>query len=308
QLSAIPIVSRTGQVTLGQVTQIRQGRAPTQIQRVDRKRAVQVSAAVAGRPVGDVAKDLRVKLETVTLPPNYRYEVRGSVQQLNATLAALSAALALSVLLVYMTLVALYESFLYPLAIMFALPLSAVGAFSALMLTGNTINIFSMIGLIALMGLVEKNGILLVDYANTLRSRGQSRRDALANAGSTRLRPIVMTSATVVAAMAPLTLKLEAGAESRAPMAVVIIGGVVSSTVLTLFVVPVIYTLLDDLQERFNIKGTFRWPWNRKAEAEPATGGPLAPAHGAPLPAPPAGATASAATTLHAVADPDAGG
>ena len=307
QLSAIPIVSRTGQVTLGQVTQIRQGRAPTQIQRVDRKRAVQVSAAVAGRPVGDVAKDLRVKLETLTLPPNYRYEVRGSVQQLNATLAALSAALALSVLLVYMTLVALYENFLYPLAIMFALPLSAVGAFSALMLTGNTINIFSMIGLIALMGLVEKNGILLVDYANTLRSRGQTRMDALANAGSTRLRPIVMTSATVVAAMAPLTLKFEAGAESRAPMAVVIVGGVVSSTILTLYVVPVIYSLLDDLQERFNIKGTFRWPWNRKAEAEGAAVGMPAPAHGAPMGAPAAGTSASAATTLHSAADPDAG-
>ncbi|MBI2887415.1 MAG: efflux RND transporter permease subunit [Chloroflexi bacterium] len=274
-LVAVPLTSsKAGSITLGQVTRLRTGRAPVQISRVDRKRSISVSATVAGRPVGDVAQDLRERLKAVALPPGYRWEVRGTVQQLEAAFAALLGALSLSVLLIYMLLVALYESWLYPLAIMFSLPVSLAGAFGGLYITGNTLNIFSMIGMIALMGLVAKNAILLVDYTNTLRERGLARGEALVEAGRTRLRPIVMTTATVIAAMLPLAFKIEAGAESRAPMAVVIIGGSISSTLLTLVLVPVMYTLLDDLQHRLRVPATFRWPWRRPApapaELEPA--------------------------------------
>ena len=298
-LGSMPVAgSKSGLVALSQVTKPRPARAPVQITRVDRKRSVQVSAAVTDRPVGDVARDLRASLAALTLPTGYRYEVRGTVQQLDSAMGALSAALALSVLLIYMTLVALYESLLIPLAIMFSLPVSVVGAFGGLILTGNTLNIFSMIGMIALMGLSAKNAILLVDYANTLRKRGTARNEALLEAGRTRLRPIVMTSATVIAAMTPLVVKLEAGAESRAPMAAVIIGGVFSSTLLTLFVVPVVYTLLDDLQTRFHVRTEFRWPWHR---TQPATGAGVA---AAPTASPSLGAAAAQSGPLSAVAEP----
>jgi len=278
------------------VTTQRRGQSPTQIQRVDRKRSVQVNAQVAGRALGDVARDLRENLAGVAMPPGYRWDVRGTVQQMQAAQAALGGALVLSILLIYMLLVALYESWLYPLAIMFALPVSVGGAVAGLFLTGNTFNIFSMIGMIALMGLVAKNAILLVDYTNTLRARGLERADALIEAACTRLRPIVMTSATVVAAMLPLAMKFEAGAESRAPIAVVIIGGSLSSTLLTLVLVPVMYTYLDSLQNVFKLRHAFKWPWQR---TRPEAAGPSEPV--------PVYAPARGLSTMASIADGDGG-
>src|SRR5439155_22886339 len=136
----------------------------------------------------------------------------------------------------------------YPLVLMFSVPLGLVGSLFALFITGNTINIFSLIGLIMGFGLVAKNGILLVDFTNMLREQGLGRTEALAQAVRTRLRPILMTSATMVFGMFPLALKLESGAESRAPMAVVVIGAIMMATVLAVFVIPPVYTLFDDLQ------------------------------------------------------------
>jgi HAE1 family hydrophobic/amphiphilic exporter-1 len=147
-----------------------------------------------------------------------------------------------------MLLVALYESWFYPIVLILGVPLGIVGALLGLFVTHNTLNIFSIIGLIMAVGLVVKTGILLVDYTNTLRKRGMSRTEALAEAARIRLRPILMTTATMTFGMLPLALKLEPGAESRAPMAVVVIGGLLSSTLLAIFVTPALYTLLDDLQ------------------------------------------------------------
>ena len=147
-----------------------------------------------------------------------------------------------------MLLVALYESWFYPIVLILAVPLGIVGALLGLFVTHNTLNIFSIIGLIMAVGLVVKTGILLVDFTNTLRKRGMGRTEALAEAARVRLRPILMTTATMTFGMLPLALKLEPGAESRAPMAVVVIGGLLSSTLLAIFVTPALYTLLDDLQ------------------------------------------------------------
>jgi HAE1 family hydrophobic/amphiphilic exporter-1 len=169
------------------------------------------------------------------------------VDRLNQTFIALLQALAMSAVLIYMLLAALYENLLRPLAIMFSIPLALVGAFTGLLVSGNTLNFFAMLGMVLLMALVAKNAILLVDYTDTLRKRGMARSDAIIEAGATRLRPILMTSFTIVFAMVPLALKLEAGAESRSPIAVVLIGGVLSSMLLTLVVVPVVYTLLEDI-------------------------------------------------------------
>jgi hypothetical protein len=147
-----------------------------------------------------------------------------------------------------MLLVALYESWFQPFVLILSVPLGLVGSVVGLWLTGNTVNIFSLMGLIMAFGLVAKNGILLVDFANLLRKQGMGRTQALAQAARTRLRPILMTSSTMIFGMLPLTFKAEAGGETRAPMAVVVIGAVTTSTILAVLVLPAVYTLFDDLQ------------------------------------------------------------
>jgi HAE1 family hydrophobic/amphiphilic exporter-1 len=153
--------------------------------------------------------------------------------------------------MVYMILAAQFESFVHPFTIMFSLPVSLIGAMGLLMLTGERISIFSLIGVILLMGLVTKNAILLVDYTITLRRRGMERNDALLKAGPIRLRPILMTTAAMVFGMLPTALKIGEGSESRAPMAIAVIGGLITSTLLTLVVIPVVYTIVDDLESYF---------------------------------------------------------
>jgi HAE1 family hydrophobic/amphiphilic exporter-1 len=248
-LANLPIPTAGGGFTrLGQVADLTRASAPTSVSRQDRQRTLTISVTPNG-PVGQVAENLRQALAEYPLPSGYQTIVGGSAATLDQAFGQLVAALWLSVLLIYMLLVALYESWLHPFAIMFSVPVSLVGAFVGLWVTGNTLNIFSMLGILMLLGLVAKNGILLVDYTNTLRGRGLARLPAVLEAAPTRLKPIMMTSATIVMAMIPLALKLEAGAESRAPLAVVVIGGVISSTFLTLYLVPAVYTYLDSLGE-----------------------------------------------------------
>jgi len=225
---------------------------------------------VAGRSLGDVTRDARAATNALALPEGYRLTYAGQVEQLSLAFTALMSAMAMSVVLVYMLMVALYESWLTPFAIMFSVPVALVGAFSGLYLTGNTFNIFSLIGMIMLIGLVGKNAILLIDFTDTLRQRGMARTEALLEAGYTRLRPIIMTTATVVFAMLPLSLKLEEGGESRAPLAVVIIGGVLSSTLLTLLLVPSVYTILDDAK---NLVGAMGRRLRRRSAPAPAYAG-----------------------------------
>ena len=163
------------------------------------------------------------------------------------TFKALPLSLAVSALLIYMLLAARYEALLRPLAIMFSISLAPIGAFLGLWATGSTFNLFSRLGMILLMALVAKNAILLVDFTDTLRKRGVDRTQAIVEAGATRIRPILMSTFTLVFAMIPLSLKLAPSAEARSPIAVVIIGGVLSSMFLTLLIVPVVYTLRDDI-------------------------------------------------------------
>jgi len=151
------------------------------------------------------------------------------------------------VILIYMVLAAQFESLVHPFTVMLSLPLSVVGALGLLAMTGRTLNIFSMIGMIMLMGLVTKNAILLIDYTNMLRSRGMARNDAILKAGPVRLRPILMTAVSTVAGMLPVAIGLGEGAESRAPMGTCIVGGMVTSTLLTLIVIPIVYTIMDDV-------------------------------------------------------------
>jgi hydrophobic/amphiphilic exporter-1 (mainly G- bacteria), HAE1 family len=251
-------------VTLGQIATLTNGSGPVTIQRVNREGTVSLTASPVGRPLGDVASDIQRTLNGLSLPAGYSFALRGQVQIFNQAITALGAALVLSFILEYMLLVALYESWLFPLVRMLTVPLGMVGALVLVWLTGNTINIFSIIGLIMGEGLVAKSGILLVDYTNTLRERGVGRTEALQEAVRVRLRPILMTSATMIFGMLPLALKLEPGAETRSPMAVVVIGALLSSTVLTLVIVPALYTVIDDLQIR--LFGAKRQPWQGSDE------------------------------------------
>ena len=245
----IPLVTASGtQVSLGQVADVEQTVGPSQIMRKDRQQIITIGADLSGRPLGAVTQDLQAQFNALAVHPGTTISMGGSSQEQTDAFLQLIEALGLSVLLMYMLLVALYESLLYPLVIMLSVPLAVVGALGGLWVTDNTLNMMSLIGMIMLCGIVAKNAILLVDYTNTLRQRGMERNAALREAGPVRLRPILMTTASMVFAMLPSALKVGQGAELRAPLAVVVIGGLLSSTLLTLVFVPAVYTIVDDIQ------------------------------------------------------------
>src|SRR5215204_1541970 len=234
-------------VPLSQVADVRSGVGPQQIERRQLERQINISAGVIpGYPLGDVAAAVKASIDSLGLPPGYHAVFTGDVQNLNDTKGYVAEALILAVVFIYLILASLFGSFLQPLAIMLALPLSFIGVALALLLTKGNMNVMSMIGIIMLMGLVTKNGILLVDFTNQQREHGGDREHAILTAARTRIRPIIMTTFAMVFGMIPLALAIGAGAEQRAPMARAVIGGLVTSTLLTLFVVPVMYTLLDD--------------------------------------------------------------
>jgi hydrophobic/amphiphilic exporter-1 (mainly G- bacteria), HAE1 family len=199
-----------------------------------------------GFGVGDVAASVRGAIDSIGLPAGYRTVFRGDVQNLEETKGYVAEALLLAVVFIYLILASLFGSFFQPLAIMLSLPLSFIGVALALLATKGNLNVMTMIGIIMLLGLVTKNGILLVDFANHRREQGDDTVTALLASARIRLRPIIMTTVAMIAGMIPLSFALGAGAEQRAPMGRAVIGGLITSTLLTLFVVPAVYSLLDD--------------------------------------------------------------
>jgi hydrophobic/amphiphilic exporter-1 (mainly G- bacteria), HAE1 family len=251
----------TALVPLGNVVNYGMSTTPSEINRQDLIRQVVITANLDNLPLGTAVKKIEEAARRLTMAPGYRVVFSGEAEDMAESFGYMGEALILAIIFVYLILAAQFESFVDPLAIMFSLPLSIVGMAGMLVLTRGTINIMSLIGLIMLMGLVTKNAILLVDFTKTLRSRGMSRRDALIAAGRTRLRPILMTTLAMIFGMLPLALALGQGAEMRAPMARAVIGGLITSTLLTLLVVPVVYTILDDFGE------WVRRRWEVKEEA-----------------------------------------
>jgi HAE1 family hydrophobic/amphiphilic exporter-1 len=250
----IPVLSSnangtaTPMIPLSQVAEVRAGVGPQQIERRMLERMISISAGVLpDYNTGDVAAAAEEAISKVGLPPGYRTIFGGDVQSMNETKGYVLEAIILAVIFIYLILASLFGSFLQPLAIMIALPLSFIGVALALLITKGNLNVMSMIGIIMLMGLVTKNGILLVDFTNQQRATGMERARALMNAGRIRLRPIIMTTVAMIFGMLPLAFAIGEGAEQRAPMARAVIGGLITSTLLTLFVVPVVYSLLDDL-------------------------------------------------------------
>jgi hydrophobe/amphiphile efflux-1 (HAE1) family protein len=231
---------------------------PENIRRQDLQRRVALFANVQGRPAGDAGTEVQQLVKSYQLPPGLRFDVGGQIRDQQEVSGAIFGALALAVIFIYIVLASQFGSFLQPIAIMVSLPLSIVGVMLGLLVTNTTLNIFSMIGIVFLMGLVTKNAILLVDFANQGQRNGLGRFDALLAAGQTRLRPILMTTAAMIFGMLPLALGLGEGAEQQAPMGRAIIGGVITSTLLTLVVVPVIYSYIDALEARLLKRGPAR--------------------------------------------------
>jgi HAE1 family hydrophobic/amphiphilic exporter-1 len=284
-------VDRTGtpvMVPLGQVAKLEHGGAPAQIDRQALERVATIEGNFQGRPLTDVVGDIQKRLAKMDLPPGYRFDFGGEQADFVETVGYMVEALTMAVVFLYIILASQFGSFLKPLAIMLSLPLSLVGVMLALAMARGSLNIMSMIGIIMLMGLVTKNAILLVDFANKARERGSNRTEAIVDAGQLRLRPIVMTTLAMIFGMIPTALALGEGGEFRAPMAHAVIGGLITSTLLTLVVVPVVYTYLDDF-------GAWCGVWAAKLFGEPeaaldpdlpSAGAPVgpAPAFGAPLP------------------------
>jgi len=253
-LSKLYVRSRDGRlVELRNLVRIQEGGGPSVIDRVDRQRSISLFASLEGKPLGQAVEELNAIAGRI-LPADYLPKYRGTAETMSESFRYLMFALILGVIMAYMVLAAQFESFVHPFTVLLSMPLSFIGAFSALLITGNTLNIFSLIGLILLMGLVKKNAILLVDYTNVLRERGIPRREAILQAGPVRLRPILMTTFAMVFGMMPVAFGVGEGSETRSPMGIAVIGGLLTSLFLTLVVVPAAYDLFDDWQERFKAR------------------------------------------------------
>lgn len=256
-------------VRLNQVATVRESTGPNQVNRRDLTREVAINANAYGRAAGDVSNDIRARLESIQFPPGYRYQFGGSTKNMKESFGYAVSALAMAVIFIYMILASQFKSFLQPMALMTSLPLTLIGVVLALMFFGSTLSMFSVIGIVMLMGLVTKNAILLVDFAIRMREQGMERSQALLHAARVRLRPILMTTLAMIFGMVPLAFALTEGSEQRAPMGQAVIGGVITSSLLTLVVVPVVYCYLDDLA---------RWALRRRRPAVGGSGGEPVPA------------------------------
>jgi HAE1 family hydrophobic/amphiphilic exporter-1 len=278
-LEQIPLTIQTATgvstVPLGQVATIRRSVGPAVVNHLDRDRVISVQANTSGRPLGEVMRDINAHVEEMQFPPGVRMTTGGESKDQAEVFGNIFFALAVAVMLMYLILVMQFGSFLDPLAILISLPLSLIGVMIALAITGKTLNLMSMIGVILLAGIVAKNAILLIDFAKWAREKqGMPLREALIEAGAIRLRPILMTTFALIAGMMPIALGRGEGAEWRAPLGIAVIGGVITSTVLTLLVIPTFYEIFDQgrawLARRFGMV-----PSQKTAEHRVPTGMPL---------------------------------
>ncbi|MDD4588148.1 MAG: efflux RND transporter permease subunit [Heliobacteriaceae bacterium] len=254
-LANLTIVSATGaRVPVTAVAEIETHRAPQQISRYGQTREVRITADIADRDLGSINAEIQAKLDGITTPEGYSIELGGQAKDMAESFGSLGMALALSVLLVFMVMVAQFESLFQPFIIMFALPPTFIGVVLGLGLTGHHLSVPALIGGIMLVGIVVNNSIVLVDYINTLRKRGYERNQAILEAGPVRLRPILMTALTTILALLPMAFGGGEGAESRAPMAVVVAFGLALSTLITLVLVPVVYTIFDDFGNKIRLR------------------------------------------------------
>jgi HAE1 family hydrophobic/amphiphilic exporter-1 len=232
-------------VYLGTIASVERSSGPTSISRKDRERLISVTSNISERPLGEINRDIQGKLKTMYMPEGVTVYASGDVEVMQDMFRDMAFAIFLAMIFVYMVMVSLFESYVHPFTVMFSIPVALSGAMIGMAIMGKNLSMFSMIGILMLLGLVAKNAILLVDYTNTLRSRGMKMREALLEAGPVRLRPILMTTMTMVFGMAPLAFSISAGSEMRSGMGVVLIFGLMFSMFLTLVLVPVMYTFME---------------------------------------------------------------
>ena len=219
---------------------------PAEIRRIDQERVAVISANIQGRDLGSVVADIESRLADMAMPEGFGLSMGGQNEEMVRSFDSMKFAISLAIFLVYLVMASQFESLLHPFVIMFTIPLGLVGSISALLITGETINVVVLIGLIMLAGIVVNNAIVLIDYVNQLRREsGMKKLEAVLRAGELRLRPILMTTSTTVLGLLPMALGLGEGAEIRAPMAITVIGGLILSTMLTLIIIPVVYTIFD---------------------------------------------------------------
>ncbi len=237
-------------VPLGQVARITQSIGPARIDHLDRERVITVQANTEGRPLSDVVRDIMARVpQAVKFPAGYTLSQGGETEEQTEIFTQMIVAIGVAIMLMYFVLVVQFGSFLEPFAILLSLPLSLIGVMLAMLVTGETLNIMSMIGVVLLMGIVAKNAILLIDFAKWSEEAGMERRDALIQAGRVRLRPILMTTFALIAGMVPVALGQGEGGDFRAPLGIAVIGGVLTSTLLTLLVIPTVYETLADMRD-----------------------------------------------------------
>jgi len=242
-------------VMLRNVVSVQPRRGPVMIQRKDQERIVTVSANISGRDMGSIIADIREGLRTLPVPRGFIILFAGDYEEQQKAFRELFLGLILALMLVYMVMASLYESLRDPFVVMFSIPLAAIGVILILFLTNTTFNVQSYIGCIMLGGIVVNNAILLVDYTNLLRRRDKMPlREAIEEAGRRRLRPILMTATTTIFALLPLALGLNEGGEAQAPMARAVVGGLLSSTLITLVIVPVMYSVFEGMRRKKKVQ------------------------------------------------------
>jgi HAE1 family hydrophobic/amphiphilic exporter-1 len=232
-------------IPLSAVADVIELEGPAEIRRADGSRIARITANLAGRDLGSVTRDVRASLESMSWPSGYDWRLGGQEEEMATSFRSMRLAFGLAIFMVYLVMASQFESLLHPFVIMFSVPFAIIGVLATMWLFGVTVSVVSLIGFILLAGIVVNDAIVLVDYANQLRKRGMTKLEALARAGRVRLRPILMTTATTVFGLLPMALGLGEGAELRTPMALTVIGGMITSTLLTLLVVPAVYAILD---------------------------------------------------------------
>ena len=256
-------------IKLSQFATVTEGSGPSRLERRDKNTSVNVQSQVMGRPSGTVTQEFGTRLAKLQKPTGVSYKFGGDAENQGDSFSTLGVALLISIIMVYLIMVALYDNYIYPLVVMFSIPLSIIGALLALALTNNTLNIFTILGVIMLIGLVAKNAIILVDFTNQMKEEGQSTYDALIHANKARLRPILMTTIAMVIGMLPIALATGGVASTKNGLAWVIIGGLISSMFLTLIVVPVVYMVVDKVMARFGMNRTSKKRYIRQRMVAP---------------------------------------
>ncbi|MDR0357782.1 MAG: efflux RND transporter permease subunit, partial [Clostridiales Family XIII bacterium] len=254
-MKRISVMSPTGQIVkVDDIADVRLANSPARIERTNQVRTVNVTADLNGRDLQSVTEDIEAKLASYDMPAGYVFNIGGEAEEMQSAFGDLGYALLLSLLIIYMILASLFESLIQPFIIMLAIPFALTGAFLGLFLTNTPLSLVAFIGIIMLSGIVVNNSILLIDFINQNRAVCATRDEAIINAGKYRFRPILMTTLTTCLGLLPLALGLGSGGELVTPMGVTVIGGLLFSTLITLVLVPVIYSGIDDFREKSRIK------------------------------------------------------